>query len=85
MRHRVALVTTDISEERIVFVIVVPTSFILVTLIMETILSSEMSVLIRATWRPIPENGILHSHRPGNLTSYMKFLLIVFTNLETRR
>jgi hypothetical protein len=34
---------------------------------MGTIRSSERSVLARATWRHIPEDGILHSHRGENL------------------
>jgi hypothetical protein len=32
--------------------------------------SSKTSVLARATWHNIPEDGILHSHRRENLTSY---------------
>jgi hypothetical protein len=35
--------------------------------------SSETSVLTRATWRNIPEYDILHSHRRGNLKSYVMF------------
>jgi hypothetical protein len=35
---------------------IVPSSQILVTLMMEAKLSSEMSVLTRATWRNIPED-----------------------------
>jgi hypothetical protein len=39
----------------------VPSLLILVTLIMEAILSSETSVLTRAVWHNIPEDGILYS------------------------
>jgi hypothetical protein len=98
LRH-VALVRTDISEERSASVImvteiselgttlavtcnrrtlrrkakIVPSSPILVTLMMEELCSPETSVLTRATQRKIPEDGIPHSHCHENLRSYIAY------------
>jgi hypothetical protein len=59
----VALVRTNVSGKHI-------TSPILVTLMMEAIYSSETSILTKATWHNIPEDGIL---RVNNLASQSKF------------
>jgi hypothetical protein len=50
---------------------VVPRLPILVTLMAESASSPETPALTRVTRRNIPEDGILHSHRRGNLISYV--------------
>jgi hypothetical protein len=50
---------------------VVPSSLILVTLIMEAINSSETSVPTRVARLIIPEDDILHRYRRENLKSYI--------------
>jgi hypothetical protein len=48
------------------------------TLKMEAIRPSETSAHTRSTWRHIPEDGILHSHRRKNLKSYMYLRISMF-------
>jgi hypothetical protein len=83
LRH-VALIITDVSEERIAPTIrvtrmselvtearcVAPSSPKLVILMMEETHLSETSVPTRVTERNIPEDGILHSHGREDLKSY---------------
>jgi hypothetical protein len=76
MLRRVALVRTDFVFLRslrrlLVTGNFVPSSPILVTLMMEALSPSKTLVLTRPTWCTIPEDGILHSHRRENLKSYI--------------
>jgi hypothetical protein len=50
---------------------VVPSSLVLVTLMVEAKHSSETLLLTRAILCNIPDDGILHSHRRENLRSYI--------------
>jgi hypothetical protein len=71
LRHVALVRHTNSSQRVLVIANVVRSSPILVTLMMEALRSSETAVLTSAAWRNIPDNGILHSHRRGNLKSYI--------------
>jgi hypothetical protein len=65
----------SISLQRVLvasYCYIVPSSPILVTLMMEALHSSETPVVTTATWRNISEDGIHHSHSRENLKSEMK-------------
>jgi hypothetical protein len=68
LRH-VALVTTEVR--RLLATANLPSSPILVTLMMKALHTSETSALSRATRRNILEDGILHSRRRENLQFYI--------------
>jgi hypothetical protein len=75
MLHRVALVRTDVLDERIVSITgetrISELGKTLTVTSNRSMLRRNMSILTRATYHDIPEDSILHSEHCENLKSYI--------------
>jgi hypothetical protein len=69
----------EVPSNGSIFVLVIPSSLIPSTLMMDRIRSSETSILTRVTRRHISEDGILYIHRRENLKSYKLIYIFVFS------
>jgi hypothetical protein len=75
MQNGQRLETEECSVRRLLVTAnVVPSSPIIVSLMMEALRSSDTSVLTRTTRRNIQEDGIFHSHCRKNLKCYIKLI-----------